>query len=294
LRFVRVDQEAVEIQEFVADPRPFRALYEHWERHQWSPFEIDFSVDADSFAALDEQTRTGLAWVFAHRFHAEFNVAALLAPFLLAAPEYDVQLLLATQVADEHRHIESVLRVYSEVFGVQGGFEAVKALADAQLDPVAASMYEALDGVVRALESSRDEDTFLRAVVAYHLLAEGSIGRANQTFVATQFDRVGSFPGLREAQRLAVRDEVRHIGIGVSYARRRLARDGQPARTLIAELVDGFHALGDNLLDHTSPKLAADFAEAYGAEPSTLWAEVQRQLQLRLRSIGLTGPPADR
>ena len=276
------------MQEFVADPRPFRALYEHWERYQWSPFEIDFSVDADSFAALDEQTRTRLVWVFAHRFHAEFNVAGLLAPFLLAAPDYDVQLLLATQVADEHRHIESLLRVHSEVFGVQGGIEAVKALADARLDPVAATLYDALDGMVRALEnSSRDEDTFLRAVVAYHLFAEGSIGRANQTFVATQFDRVGSFPGLREAQRLAVRDEVRHIGIGVSYARRRIARDGQPARALITELVDGFHALGENLLEHTSPELAGDFLEAYGAKPATLWAEVQRQLQLRLRSLGL-------
>jgi ribonucleotide reductase beta subunit family protein with ferritin-like domain len=284
---VRVDQEAVEIEEFVADPRPFRALYEHWERHQWSPFEIDFSVDADSFAALDEQTRTRLVWVFAHRFHAEFNVAALLAPFLLAAPDYDVQLLLATQVADEHRHIESLLRVYSEVFGVQGGIQAVKALADSQLDPVAATLYDALDGVVRALESSRDEDTFLGAVVAYHLLAEGSIGRANQTFVATQFDRVGPFPGLRQAQRLAVRDEVRHIGIGVSYARRRIARDGQPARALITELVDGFRALGEHLLERTSPELAGDFAEAYGAKPATLWAEVQRQLRLRLRSLGL-------
>ena len=283
---VRVDQEAVGIEEFVADPRPFRALYEHWERHQWSPFEIDFSVDADSFAALDEQTRTRLVWVFAHRFHAEFNVAALLAPFLLAAPDYEVQLLLATQVADEHRHIESLLRVYSEVFGVQGGIQAVKALADSQLDPVAATLYDALDGVVRALESSRDEDTFLRAVVAYHLLAEGSIGRANQTFVATQFDRVGPFPGLREAQRLAVRDEVRHIGIGVSYARRRIARDGQPARALITELVDGFHALGEHLLERTSPELAGDFAEAYGAKPAMLWAEVQRQLELRLRSLG--------
>jgi len=213
---VRVDQEAAQIQEFAANPRPFRALYEHWERHQWSPFEIDFSVDAASFAALDETTRTGLVWVFAHRFHAEFNVAVLLAPFLLAAPDYEVQLLLATQVADEHRHIESVLRVYCEVFGVQGGIEAVKALADARLDPVAAALYAALDDVVRALEASRDEDSFLKAVVAYHLFAEGSIGRANQTFVAAQFDRVGSFPGLREAQRLAVRDEVRHIGIGVS------------------------------------------------------------------------------
>ena len=278
----------------MADPRPFRALYEHWERHQWSPFEIDLSVDAKSFAALDEKTRAGLVWVFAHRFHAEFNVAGLLAPFLLAAPDYDVQLLLATQVADEHRHIESVVRVYSEVFSIEGGIEAVKALADAQIDPVAASLYEALDGVVRALEQSRDEDAFLRAVVAYHLLAEGSIGRANQTFVATQFGRVGSFPGLQEAQRLAVRDEVRHIGIGVSYVRRRLDRDGQSVRALIAELVDGFHALGENLLVNTSPDLADDFAEAYGAEPATLWAEVRRQLQLRLRSIGLANTGSSR
>ena len=275
------------IQGFVADPRPFRALYEHWERHHWSPFDIDFSVDAESFAALDETTRAGLVWAFAHRFQAEFNVAVLLAPFLLAAPDYEVRLLLATQVADEHRHIESLLRVYGDVFGVEGGIEAVKALADAQLDPVAASLYEALDGVVHALEQSRDEDTFLRAVVAYHLFAEGSIGRANQTFVAGRFDRVGSFPGLREAQRLAVRDEVRHIGIGVSYVRRRLARDGEPVRALIGELVGGFQALGESLLENTSPELANDFLEAYGAEPATLWAEVRRQLQLRLRSIGL-------
>lgn len=117
---MRVDQEAVRIQEFAEGPRPFRALYEHWERHQSSPLAIDFSVDAATFAALDETTRSGLVWVFAHRFQAEFNVAALLAPFLLAAPDYDVQLLLATQVADEHRHIESVVRVYSDVFRVGG------------------------------------------------------------------------------------------------------------------------------------------------------------------------------
>jgi ribonucleotide reductase beta subunit family protein with ferritin-like domain len=285
---VRVEHEAAQIQGLAEGPRPFRALYEHWERHQWSPFAIDFSTDAATFAALDDTTRTGLVWVFAHRFHAEFNVAALLAPFLLAAPDYDVQLLLATQVADEHRHIESVLRVYSDVLAVEGGIEAVKTLADAHLDPVAAALYGALEGVVRALEESRDEDSFLRAIVAYHLFAEGSIGRANQNFVAAQFDRVGSFPGLREAQRLAVRDEVRHIGIGVSYARRRLTRDdGGRARALITEMAEGFQELGEGLLESAALSLIDDFVDAYGAEPATLWAEVLRQLHLRLRSIGI-------
>ncbi len=284
---MHVDREAEHIQELADGARPFRALYEHWERHQWSPFAIDFSVDAATFAALDEPTRAGLVQAFAHRFHAEFNVAALLAPFLLAAPDYDVQLLLATQVADEHRHIESVLRVYSDVFAVEGGIEAVKALADDQLDPVAAALYSALDGVVAALEASRDEDTFLRAVAAYHIVGEGSIGRASQNFVSAQFDRVGSFPGLREVQRLAVRDEVRHIGIGVSYARRRVSRDGERALALVAEIAEGFRTLGEGLLESAAPDLVDNFARAYGAEPATLWAEVLRQLSLRLRSIGL-------
>jgi hypothetical protein len=270
---VRVDQEAVQIQGLAAGTRPFRALYEHWERHQWSPFAIDFSVDRASFAALDEPTRAGLVWVFAHRFQAEFNVAVLLPPFLAAAPDYNLQLLLATQVADEHRHIEAVVRVYAEVFGIEGGFEVIKALADAHLDPVAAACYAALEGVVKELEASRDE---------------GAIGRANQTHVADQFQRVGSFPGLREAQRLAVRDELRHIGIGVCYARQRLTRDdGTHARAVITEIVERFQLLGQTMLENTDADLSQRFMTAYGADPEALWAEVLRQMRLRLRSIGL-------
>ena len=271
---MRVDRGEVQIEELAEGPRPFRALYEHWERHQWSPFAIDFSTDAASFAALDEPTRDGLVMVFAHRFprRVQRRRPAFSPPSCSPLPDYEMQLLLATQVADEHRHIESVVRVYSDVFAVEGGIAAVKALADAQLDPVAAALYAALDGIIGALEASRDEDSFLRAVVAYHLIAEGSIGRANQNFAAAQFDRIGSFPGLREAQRLAVRDVLRLFGSGVSYTRRRLTRDGARARALIEEIVDGFQALGDNLLEDTAPSVLDDFAGAYGAEPATLWA----------------------
>ncbi len=264
--------------------RSFAALYEHWERHQWSPLAIDFSVDAVTFAGLDRETRERLVWVYAHRFHAEFNVAELLAPFLLAAPDYDVRLLLATQVADEYRHVESVLRVYSEVFGVKGGIEEVKALADSQLDAVAAALYDALDGVVRALDTNREEDTFLRAVIAYHVIAEGSIGRANQRFVAARLDGLGRFPGLVEVQRLAVRDELRHLGIGVSYARHQLTADRDTATAVIAEIVNGFRSLGTELLLNVTPGVAREFVGGYA--PEEMWAEVLRELRLRLCSIG--------
>jgi ribonucleotide reductase beta subunit family protein with ferritin-like domain len=285
---MRVDtgHELASVQMLSERRRSFDALYEHWERHQWSPFAIDFSVDAATFAGLDAETRDRLVWVYSHRFHAEFNVAELLAPFLLAAPDYDVRLLLATQVADEYRHVESLLRVYSEVFGIKGGIAEVKALADSKLDPVAAAFYDALDGVVRALDTNRDEDTFLRAVLAYHVLAEGSIGRANQQFVAARLDRLGRFPGLVEVQRLAARDELRHLGIGVSYARHRLAADGERAAAVIGEIVDGFRSLGTALLENVALGVAGDFVGGYGAEPAEMWAEVLRQLRLRLRSMG--------
>jgi ribonucleotide reductase beta subunit family protein with ferritin-like domain len=274
------------LDEALLRPHAFDALYEHWERHQWSPLSTDLSADAAAAAELTPEARAGLIWIFAHRFHAEWNVAALLAPFLLAAPDYDMQLLLATQVADEYRHIQSVVRVFTEVFDVQGGVLEVKALADEHLDPVAETFYAALDGVVRPLETARDEDTFLQAVVAYHLIAEGSIGRANQTLVASRFTSLDAFPGLQELQYLAVRDELRHIGIGVSYARRRLARDREHATELIGAVVDTFRALGSQLLEGAGSELAPRFLAAYGAEPAAIWQQVLHQLELRLRAAG--------
>jgi hypothetical protein len=81
---------------------------------------------------------------------------------------------------------------------------------------------------------------------------------------------------------------VRHIGIGVSYVRRRLSRDGARARALIEEVVENFQALGQSLLEQAAPGLRDDFVRAYGADPATLWAGVLHQLRLRLRSIGFS------
>src|ERR1051325_9759778 len=101
---------ADEARQLEESPPPFHTLFEHWDRHQWSVSTLDFSVDSASFAELDDAEQQGMIWTFAHRFHAEFNVASLRAPFPDAAPSYEMALLLATQVADEYRHLEVVLR----------------------------------------------------------------------------------------------------------------------------------------------------------------------------------------
>ena len=88
-----------EIQSLEEQARPYRALYDHWERTQWTAGGIDFRTDAASYRTLSPEQQQGLLWIFSHRFHAEFSVATVLAPFISAAPSYETQLLLAAQVS---------------------------------------------------------------------------------------------------------------------------------------------------------------------------------------------------
>ena len=280
--------DAVGVEEVALEERasPFPALYAHWERTQWSPLALDLTVDRAAFDALDHGAQAGMVWIFAHRFHAEFNVARLLAPFLLAAPDYEVQLLLATQVADEHRHLQAVVRIYEEVFGVEGGFDAVRELADRNIDPVAETLYGRLEHYVGRLEDDRGEDAFLAAVVAYHLLAEGVVARTAQNLAAGQYERL-AFPGLAAGQRLVARDEARHIGIGVSYARRRMEADPENARSVIEAVMAEFAAVADTLLQTATDQGMGSLVRAgYGVDPEGFYTEAMRLLGMRLRSIG--------
>jgi ribonucleotide reductase beta subunit family protein with ferritin-like domain len=278
--------EVSESRELEERANAYEALYAHWERTQWSALALDLSVDRASFAALDRDDQEGMIWIFAHRFHAEYNVARLLAPFLLAAPSYELQLLLATQVADEHRHLQAVLRIYEEVFGVDGGIQAVRALADRHMDPVAEALYARLEHYVGCLSANADEDEFLAAVIGYHLIAEGVIARTAQNLAAGQFERL-DFPGLARGQHLVARDEARHIGIGVSYARRRLEQDSERSRLVIGAVIDDFVELAGRLLATANDGMGSLVAAGYGVEPEGFYAEAMRLLRLRLRSIGL-------
>jgi ribonucleotide reductase beta subunit family protein with ferritin-like domain len=277
--------DPAELEQLEERANPFSALYAHWERNQWSALELDLTEDRASFAALEESEQAGLVWIFAHRFHAEFNVARLLAPFLLAAPTYEVQLVLATQVADEHRHLQAVLRIYEEVFGIRGGIEAVRAVADENMDPVAATLYDRLEHYVGRLSADSDEDEFLAAVVVYHLLAEGVIARASQNLAAGQYERL-AFPGLAEGQRLVARDEARHIGIGVSYARQRMEKSPERARLVIGEVIEDVFSLAARLLGTANQGMGELVLAGYGVEPQGFYDEVMRLIQVRLRSIG--------
>lgn len=263
---------------------PFRALYEHWESTQWAVHQLDLSTDTETFATLSEAEQKGMIWIFAHRFHAEFSVATLLAPFLAAAPDYEMKLMLATQTADEYRHLQCVLRIYDEIFGVKGGIEAVRALADQNIDPVAAMLYDALDRSILALREDRSIEAFVKAVFAYHLIGEGVVARTAQNLAVGQYEKLG-FPGLAAGQRLVARDEARHIGIGVSFLRRRMADDRERTVGALVGSVEEFVSLAERGLE-LGRGLEDILQEGYGVDSKAFYAEAMRLFDVRMRSIG--------
>lgn len=282
---LKVTAEDAELEETAT---PFAALYAHWERSHWSPLDIDFTTDAETFSAMSESDQHGFVWMFANRFHAEFNVARLLAPFLLAAPDWEMQLLLATQVADEHRHLQCVLRVYEDVFGVRGGIEEVRKLADEGLDPVSKTLlYDKLEEWTLPLLERQDEDTFLQAVVAYHLVGEGVVARTGQYLAARQYGRYRGFPGLVEGQRRVSRDEARHIGIGVSYVRRRMEADREHTSELIGSMAAQLFELAGEMLDTANTQMSDLVDSGYGVTPQEFYEVAMQLTQRRLKSIGL-------
>jgi len=284
---LKLETEDVELEERAS---PFSALYAHWERSHWSPLDLDFGTDAATFAAMSESEQHGFVWMFANRFHAEFNVARLLAPFLLAAPDWEMQVLLATQVADEHRHMQCILRIYEEVFGVRGGINAVRELADEGLDPVSKTLlYDKLEHWTLPLLEHQDEDTFLRAVVAYHLMGEGVVARTGQYLAAGQYERYRGFPGLVEGQRRVSRDEARHIGIGVSYVRRRMEADREHTTELIGSMMTELFQLAADMLGTANESMTGLVDSGYGVTPQEFYEVAMQFAQKRLRSIGLDG-----
>jgi ribonucleotide reductase beta subunit family protein with ferritin-like domain len=269
--------------------RPYRALYDHWERTQWASSAIDFRTDTASFRAMTADQQQAMLWIFAHRFHAEFSVATLLGPFVTAAPSYETQLVLSTQLADEFRHMQCVLRIYEEVFGVRGGLPVVKRIADEHTDPVAGYFYEQFTTAVSQLKHDQREETFLRAILAYHLIAEGVVARTAQNLAGTHYDHLGNFPGLKEGQRLVARDEARHIGIGVSYARQRLIDAPERSREVIARGIEEFAAIAAEGFGMVRGDLNAVVRRGYGVEAKVFYDEMLRLMDVRLRSIGYEG-----
>src|SRR6476469_5126805 len=100
----------------------YRELYSLWERQQWAVQDLDFTQDRiDWHERIPPEERVARMSGLSSFFIGEQRVAAELAPLMRAVPDEDMRIFLATQIADEARHVVFFDRFYSEVGVLEAG-----------------------------------------------------------------------------------------------------------------------------------------------------------------------------
>src|SRR3954469_14813696 len=180
----------------------YRQLYELWERQQWATQDLDFTQDRiDWHERIDAEERfqrmTGLSAFFI----GEERVTVELAPIMRAAPEDEMRLFLATQIADEARHVAFFDRFYREVgvLEADGLRERLQETSQHLNDSFKTLFDEMLhDRAERLAAEPSDLETLVEAITLYHMVIEGSLALTGQHFIIDYNERAGTLPAFRE------------------------------------------------------------------------------------------------
>jgi ribonucleoside-diphosphate reductase beta chain len=208
-------------------------LYRKAIKQVWSPDELDFTHDRAEWEFLPPETKKRRVWSMRMFFDGEERVAGLLAPFVWAAPNKEVEAFAATQLTDEVRHTVFFDRYWREVVGTSAA-TLDELIAEIGIKPEENEAYDyffyrLLPGLAQRLASHpKDLDTSVRFVTVYHLVVEGALFLTGMRYQLEGARRWGRTWGYYQGFTAATRDESRHVLFGVRYLRDMLRQD--PAR----------------------------------------------------------------
>jgi len=155
-------------------------LYRKAVKQAWSPDELDFSRDKQEWEFLSPEAKRRRIWSMRMFFDGEERVAGLLAPFVWAAPDKEVEAFAATQLADEVRHTIFFDRYWREVVGTSAANldELVEEIGIKPHENEAYDyfFYKWLPAQAQWLASHpRDLEASAKFVTVYHLVVEGAM-----------------------------------------------------------------------------------------------------------------------
>ena len=208
-------------------------LYRKGIKQAWSPDDLDFTRDKAEWDFLSPETKKRRVWSMRLFFDGEERVASLLAPFVWAAPNKEVEAFAATQLADEVRHTIFFDRYWREVVGTQAKSldELVKEIGIGPEENEAYDyfFYRWLPALAQRMASHpKDLDTAVTFVTVYHLVVEGAMFLTGMRYQLEGARRWGRTWGYYQGFTAATRDESRHVLFGVKYLRDMVKQD--PAR----------------------------------------------------------------
>src|SRR3954468_13980042 len=268
----------------------YRQLYELWERQQWATQDLDFTQDRiDWHERIDADERfqrmTGLSAFFI----GEERVTVELAPIIRAAPDDEMRLFLATQIADEARHVAFFDRFYREVGVLEAdGLRERLEETSAHLNDDFKTLFDEMlhDRVDRLASEPEDLVTLVEAITLYHMVIEGSLALTGQHFIIDYNERVGTLPGFCDGFTKVARDEHRHVAFGARFLRDMVGRDESYREAIQRTLVE-VAPVADGVL---KPKWMRDDdvdVNFNGASVEETRAFAAQALSRRLKVIGL-------
>src|SRR5436305_6945800 len=277
------------------DLMSYEQLYALWERQNWKAHEIDFSVDREQWVATPREAQLHSTWSLGSFYVGEERVTADLAPFVMAAPNGEVEIFLSTQLVDEARHAAFFDRFGAEVMALDSD-DLRGRLRDLEEQMLGKPWHDVFDGGLRDIahrvqESPDDIDLFVEGITTYHLIIEGVLAMTGQRFILKYMEDHSLYPGFQKGFSLVEQDEHRHIAFGVRFLKDAVASDpsfGEIVQRRVEELVP--RACGVFVPPYVDN--AAEFT-SYGYHSSHIYGFAYRKLKRRMAVLGLEVPPAE-
>jgi len=267
----------------------YRELYHLWEKQQWLTQDLDFSQDRiDWHERIPEDERFQRMYGLSSFFIGEQKVADELGPVMRAAPTEVQRIFLATQIADEARHVAFFDRFYSEVGVLEGADDLAQRLeaTEEHLNDSFRKLFDDLlkERVDRLAQEPGDREALVETITLYHIVIEGMLALTGQHFIIDYNEREGTLPGFVEGFSNVARDEHRHIAFGVRFLLDQVTDDERNLK-VIQGMLEKATPVADGVID--PPWAEEDDWNLFGVSRDETHAFAAQCLARRLKVIGL-------
>jgi ribonucleoside-diphosphate reductase beta chain len=275
----------------------YQELYALWERKNWRAHELDFSVDREQWVVTPSEAQRHMAFSIGSFYVGEERVSADLAPFVLAAPNGEVEAFLATQLVDEMRHAVFFDRWMAEVMAVDAGDlrGRLKAIEEEMLTLRAWHFLfdDSLREIANRIKARPDDlELFVEGIVTYHMVTEGVLAMPGQRVMIQYTDEHSIFPGFNRGFRLVEQDEHRHIAFGVRFLKD-VCEERPEMKGVILRRLEQLLPQAAEVFMPPEADDPADFI-SYGYHSSRVYGFAYQALKRRMAMIGMEIPGPDR
>jgi ribonucleoside-diphosphate reductase beta chain len=260
-------------------------LYEDWERSHWASQDVELGPDREQWLALPEDERKLLYWVLSSLIVAEERISTQFCGLILAQDDEEEGSYLATQLADEVRHMQFYARFQNEVIADPAAIAVHVGRAREVLGPPFRTLFD--EALVEAHDRLRlapaDREAKVDFITIYHMIIEGTLGITASHFLLDFLRERGQLPGFIEGYGLIAADEQRHIAYGTWFLQQAVATDPPMADVIRSRLAQLLPAVAESV---APPSEGA--WDVLGVEDGELAAYGLGALQRRLKLIGVS------